>query len=135
MPDELEMQQDLTGDLLARLADPAEDVRETAAEALAVAAGDEDWRPDDLILCDGIGKILDLLGERNAHIVRSALAVILAIAGAGHEEDLLGHGAIDRLEPLRNHRDKAVRGMAREALWLLTPDVEDVLAVSPPEED
>ena len=135
MTEELQTQIDLTGDLLARLADPREDVRETAAEALAVASGDEDWRPDDLILCDGIGKILDLLGEKNPHIVRSALEIILAIAGAGHEEDLLGHGVIDRLEAVQRHGDPGIRGMAREALWILTPDVEDVLTGNTLEED
>jgi hypothetical protein len=135
MPDELEMEEDLTEDLLERLADPREGVRETAAEALAVAAGDEDWRPDDLILCDGIGKIVDLLGERNPHIVRSALEIILALAGAGHEEDLLSHGVIDGLEGVRNHKDPAIRGMVSRALWLLTPDVEDMLTGNALDED
>jgi hypothetical protein len=127
MSEELQAQQDLTKDLLSRLGNPKVAVRETAAEALAVAAGDEDWRPDDLILCGGIGTLVDLLGERNAHIVRSALSVILAIANAGHEEDLLSHGVIDGLERLQNHRDPSIRKSAREALWLLTPDVEDVV--------
>ena len=135
MPEELEKQEELTGDLLARLADRREGVRETAAEALATAAEDEDWRPDDLILCDGIGKIVDLLGERNPHIVRSALEIILAIAGAGHEEDLLSHGVIDRLEQVQNHKDPAIRGTVSEALWLLTPDVEDVVTQKPQDED
>jgi hypothetical protein len=127
MSEELQVQQDLTKDLLSRLENPRETVRETAAEALAVAAGDEDWRPDDLILCDGIGTIIDLLGEKNAHIVRSALSIILAIANAGHEEGLLSHGVIDGLERLQNHRDPLIRRSAREAFWLLTPDVEDVV--------
>src|SRR5512136_1781558 len=104
MPEELQEQEELTEDLLARLADRREAVRETAAEALAVAAEDEDWRPDELILCDGIETIVGLLAERNPHIVRSALAVITAIASSGHEEDLLSHGVIDGLEAIRNHR-------------------------------
>ncbi|HVP24398.1 MAG TPA: hypothetical protein VMS81_00265 [Methanomicrobiales archaeon] len=127
MPEELQEQEDLTRDLLARLADPRETVRESAAEALAVAAGDEDWRPDDLILCDGIGTVIGLLGDRNRHIVQSALAVIGAIASAGHEEELLSHGVIDRLEAIQSHRDPAIRRLAREMLWSLTPDVEDLV--------
>jgi hypothetical protein len=135
MSEELQEQQDLTGDLLSRLEDPRQGVRETAAEALAVATEDEDWRPDDLILCDGIGIVIGLLGERNPHIVRSALTILTAIASAGHEEDLLSHGIIDSLEKIRDHRDPAVREMAREVLWLLTPDVEDRVAPEPLEED
>jgi hypothetical protein len=135
MPEELQEQLELTEDLLSRLADRREGVREAAAEALAVSTEDEDWRPDDLILCDGIGRIIDLLGERNPHIVRSALTIITAIASAGHEEDLLSHGVIDGLEEIRNHRDPAIREIAREALWLLTPDVEDRVAPEPLEED
>lgn len=135
MSEELQAQEELTRDLLARLSDPREGVRETAAEALAVAAEDEDWRPDDLILCDGIGTVIGLLRDRNAHVVRSALAVITAIASAGHEEDLLSHGAIDGLEELRDHRDPAVRQMVRDTLWLLTPDVEERMVPEPLEED
>jgi hypothetical protein len=135
MPEELQEQQELTENLLARLADRREGVRETAAEALAVASGDEDWRPDDLILCDGIGKIVGLLGERNPHIVRSAIVILTAIASAGHEEELLSHGVIDGLEEIRDHRDPAIRRMAREALWLLTPDVEERMTPEPLEED
>jgi hypothetical protein len=131
MPEERE----ITEDLLARLADRREGVRETAAEALAVATEDEDWRPDELILCDGIGTIVGLLAERNPHIVRSALAVIMAIASSGHEEDLLSHGVIDGLEAIRNHRDPVVREMAEETLWLLTPDVEERILPEPLEED
>jgi hypothetical protein len=131
MPEERE----ITEDLLARLADRREGVRETAAEALAVATEDEDWRPDELILCDGIETIVGLLAERNPHIVRSALAVIMAIASSGHEEDLLSHGVIDGLEAIRNHRDPVVREMAEETLWLLTPDVEERILPEPLEED
>lgn len=135
MPEELETQHDLTEDLLSRLADPRPSVRETAAEALAVSTEDEDWRPDDLILRDGLGIIIGLLGDRNPHIVRSVLVIIRAIASTGHEEELLSHGVIDSLEQIRNHRDPALREMVREALWLLTPDVEDEGTRTPLEED
>jgi HEAT repeat protein len=135
MPEELQEQQDLMEDLLARIADPREGVRETAVEALAASTDDEDWRPDDLILCDGIGKIIDLLGDRNPHVVRSALTILTAIGSAGHEEDLLSHGVIDALEQVRDHRDPAIRKMAREALWLLTPDVEERMVPEPLDED
>jgi hypothetical protein len=135
MSEELQEQQELTEDLLSRLVDPRQGVRETAAEALAVATEDEDWRPDDLILCDGIGIVIGLLGESNPHILRSALTILTAIASAGHEEELLSHGVIDSLENIRDHRDPAVREMAREVLWLLTPDVEDRVSPEPLEED
>ncbi len=135
MPEEPENERELTEDLLARLADRRESVRETAVEALAVATEDEDWRPDELILCDGVGTIVGLLGERNPHIVRSALTIIMAIASAGHEEELLSHGIIDGLEAIRDHRDPVVREMAGEALWSLTPDVEERMVPEPLEED
>jgi hypothetical protein len=135
MPEEPENESELTEDLLTRLRDRRESVRETAVEALAVATEDEDWRPDELILCDGIGTIVDLLGDRNPHVVRSALSIITAIASAGHEEELLSHGAIDGLEGLRDHKDRAVREMAEETLWLLTPDVEERIIPEPIEED
>jgi hypothetical protein len=126
---------EITRDILARLRDRREGVREAAAEALALAAEDEDWRPDELILCDGIGTLVGLLGDRNPHAVRAALTVITAIASAGHEEELLSHGVIDGLEGVRNHQDPAIRAMAGEALWLLTPDVEERMVPEPLEED
>ncbi len=135
MPEEPETQRELMEDLLARLADRREGVRETAAEALAVAAGDPDWRPDELILCGGIETLVGLLGERNPHIVRSALTVIMAVASASHQEELLSHGIIDGLEAIRDNRDPVVREMAEEALWLLTPDVEERMVPEPLEED
>jgi hypothetical protein len=135
MPGEPEEQSELTEDLLARLADRREGVREVAAEALAVAAEDEDWRPDELLLSDGIGLLVGLLGDRNPHIVRSALTVIMAIVSAGHGEELLGHGVIDGLEAIRDHQDPVVREMAGEALWALTPDVEERMVPEPIEED
>ncbi|HTY52997.1 MAG TPA: HEAT repeat domain-containing protein [Methanomicrobiales archaeon] len=135
MVEELQEQEDLTRDILSRLTDPREGVRENAAEALAIAAGDEDWRPDDLVLCDGVGTIIDLLSDGNTHVVRSALTVITALASAGHEEDLLSHGAIDALEQAQRHGDRGVREKAREALWALMPDVEERIAPEPIEED
>jgi uncharacterized protein (UPF0147 family) len=134
MPEELQEEEDLTRDLLARLTDPRESVRENAAEALAVATEDEDWRPDDLILGDGIDIITDLLGDRNIHIVRSALAIIIAIATAGEEEALVSHGVIARLDRMQDHRDPDIRHKVREALWLLTPEVEAVVTSKPQDE-
>lgn len=134
MSEELEEQRELTADLLSRLVDPRENVRETAAEALAVSTEDEDWRPDDLILGEGIEIISELLRERNTHIVRSALAIIIAIATAGEEETLVAHGVISRLDPMQDHRDPGIRERVREALWLLTPEVEDVVTSKPQDE-
>ena len=134
MTEELEAQRELTEDLLARLADPREDVRETAAEALAVSTEDEDWRPDDLILGEGIETITDLLGDKNLHIIRSALAIIIAIASAGEEETLVSHGVIARLDRMQDHKDPQIREMVNEALWLLNPEVEDVVTSKPQDE-
>jgi len=134
MTEELEAQRELMKDLLTRLVDPREGVRETAAEALAVSTRDEDWRPDDLILGEGIEIITDLLGERNTHIVRAALATIIAIATAGEEESLIDRGVIARLDRIQDHKDPVIREMVREALWLLTPEVEDVVTSKPQDE-
>ena len=134
MSEELEAQRELTEDLLARLVDPRQDVRETAAEALAVSTEDEDWRPDDLILGEGIEIISELLRERNIHIVRSALAIIIAIATAGEVETLVAHGVIARLDAIQNHRDPGIRGQVREALWLLAPEVEEAVTTKPQDE-
>ncbi len=134
MPEELQTQQDLTENLLSRLRDPREDVREAAAEALEVSTRDEDWRPDDPMLDEGIDILMNLLGEGNLHLVRSALAVIIAIADAGHEEDLITRGIIGRLDRMGDHRDPGIREMVREALWVLTPDVEDVVTRKPQDE-
>jgi hypothetical protein len=134
MSEELEAQREITGDLLARLADPREAVRETAAEALAVSTEDEDWRPDDLILGEGIEIITGLLGERNIHIVRSALAIIIAIAHAGEEEALVSQGVIARLDRIQEHRDPGIREKVREALWLLSPEVEEAVTSKPQDE-
>jgi hypothetical protein len=134
MSEELEAQRTLTRDLLARLVDPREGVRETAAEALAVSTEDEDWRPDDLILGDGIDILTDLLGEKNTHIVRAALVTIVAIANAGKEESLVDRGVIASLDRMQDHKDSGIRKMVREALWLLTPEVEEVVTSKPQDE-
>jgi uncharacterized protein (UPF0147 family) len=134
MSEELEAQREITGDLLARLADPREAVRETAAEALAVSTEDEEWRPDDLILGEGIEIITGLLQERNMHIVRSALAIIIAIANAGEEEALVSQGVIARLDRIQEHRDPGIREKVREALWLLSPEVEEAVTSKPQDE-
>jgi hypothetical protein len=134
MSEELEAQRTLTKDLLARLVDPREGVRETAAEALAVSTEDEDWRPDDLILGDGIDILTDLFGERNLHIVRAALATIIAIATAGEEESLIDRGVIARLDRMQDHKDPGIRKLVREALWLLTPEVEEAVTSKPQDE-
>jgi hypothetical protein len=134
MSEELEAQRELTKDLLSRLVDPREKVRETAAEALAVATEDEDWRPDDLILGDGIDIITGLLRERNTHIVRSALAIIIAIASAGEEESLIDRGVIARLDRIQNHKDPGIQEMVHEALWLLVPEVEEAVTSKPQDE-
>jgi hypothetical protein len=109
-------------------------VRETAAEALAVSTEDEDWRPDDLILGEGIEIITGLLGERNMHILRSALAIIIAIAHAGEEEALVGQGVIARLDRIQEHRDPGIREKVHEALWLLAPEVEEAVTSKPQDE-
>jgi hypothetical protein len=134
MSEELEEQRELMKDLLARLADPREGVRETAAEALAVSTEDDDWRPDDLILGDGIDIITDLLGEKNTHIVRAALATIIAIATAGEEEVLIDRGVIASLDRMQDHKDPGIRKLVREALWLLTPEVEEAVTSKPQDE-
>jgi len=134
MTEELQEQKDLVEDLLGRLADPKEKVREMAAEALAVSTGDEDWRPDDLILGDGIDTILGLLGERNVHIVGAALTVLTAIASVGEGEALVERGAIAALDGMRDHRDPGIREKVREVLWLLSPEVEDVVTSKPQDE-
>ncbi|NYT06910.1 MAG: hypothetical protein GKC05_01450, partial [Methanomicrobiales archaeon] len=54
MAEDLPINRELMRDLVCRLEDPDEEVRGTAAEALAVIARDEDWRPDELIRQGGI---------------------------------------------------------------------------------
>ncbi len=131
MTENLQIRRDLTKDLLQRLAHPDEDVREAAVEALAMNASDEDWRADELISQQGINLIIELLDEDNAHIVSSALDIIIAVAGTGDQEVLLTHGVIEILYRLEDMDDGVIRKKAHEALWLLEPGVEDVVTAKP----
>ena len=134
MADELQINKDLTEDLLNRLNSPDEDERETAVEALAVSAEDEDWRPDELIRQEGIETIAGLLNDKNTHIVVSALDIVIAIAAAGREESLISWGIIAKLDSMQDHEDHLIRKKVREALWLLMPEVEDVETSKPHDE-
>ena len=131
MADELQINEDLTENLLNRLNSPDESERETAVEALAVSTEDEDWRPQELIRQGGIETIAGLLNDKNTHIVASALDIILATAAAGEEEALISGEVIAKLDPMQDHEDHLIRKKVREALWLLTPEVEDVVTSKP----
>jgi hypothetical protein len=121
-------------DLVCRITDPDERVREVAIEALAVSTWDEDWRPDELIRDGGIEPVLDLLRDDNHHIVESALDVIIATAASGEQESLISAGAIARLDEIRDSGTTEIREKAREALWLLEPEVEEVVTSKPHDE-
>jgi hypothetical protein len=131
MPEDLRIKQDITRDLLDRITSPSQKVREGAVEALAVSTEDEDWRPNELIRQGGIDIITPLLHEKNAHIVMSALEIIIATAAAGEEEALLEGGVIDVLDQIQDHKDPRIRKKVQEALWLLVPKVEDVVTSKP----
>jgi hypothetical protein len=128
------IRRELVKDIICRITDSDERVREVAIEALAVSTWDEDWRPDELILNGGIEPVLDLLGDENRHIVESALDVILATAASGEQESLISAGAIARLDALGDSDAPEIREKVRDALWLLEPEVEDVV-VSKPHDD
>ena len=134
MAEELQIEKDLVEDLLARLSAKGMKGKEAAVEALAVSTEDEDWRPDELIRQGGIEIVRDLLGEKNAHIVLSALEIIIAIAASGHEEDLKGVGVVAALDIMQDSRNPGIREKVREALELLQPDVEE-LEVPLPDDD
>jgi len=134
MAENLQVLQDITQDLLSRIISPSRAVREGAVEALAVSTGDESWRPDELIQQGGIDIILALLHEKKPHIVVSALDIIIAIASAGEGEALIAGGAIDHLDRIQGHKDPLIQKKVREALWLLVPEVEEVVT-SKPQED
>jgi hypothetical protein len=134
MAENLQITEEITRDLLDRITSPSRVVREGAIEALAVSTADETWRPDELIQQGGIDIILALLPEKNNHIVVSALDIIIAIASAGEEEALITGGAIDRLDRIQGHRDPLIQKKVREALWLLVPEVEDVVTSKPQDE-
>jgi hypothetical protein len=131
MAEDLQIRQDITKDLLHRIMSPSRVVREGAAEALAVSTGDEDWRPNELIEQGGIDIVAALLHEKNNHIVVSALDIIIATVAAGGGEALIIGGVIDHLDQIQDHKDPLVKKKVREALWLLVPEVEDVVTSKP----
>ena len=134
MAKDLQIYQDIMKDLLERMKSPSPKVREGAVEALAISTGDSDWRPDELIRQDGIDVIAALLHDKKPHIVVSALDIILAIAAAGEEEALISGGVIDHLDRIQDHKDRVIQKKVQEALWLLVPEVEEVVT-SKPDED
>jgi hypothetical protein len=135
MAEELQIQEDLMEDLLARLSGKSKRGRETAIEALAVSTEDEDWRPDELIELGGIEIVRDLLGEKNPHIVLSALEIIIAVAASGHVEDLAGGGVIAVLDTMQDSRNTAIREKVEEALMLLQPEVEEFRTPLPDDDE
>ncbi len=128
MAEELQIEKDLVEDLLARLSGKGKKGREAAIEALAVSTEDEDWRPDELIRQGGIEIVRELLREKNTHIVLSALEIIIAIAAAGHGEDLASAGVIASLDAMQDTRNAAIREKVRDALELLQPEPEEMKA-------
>lgn len=135
MADELQIEKDLVEDLLARLSAKGKKGKEAAIEALAVSTEDEDWRPDELIRQGGIEIIRDLLGEKNTHIIISALAIVIAIAASGHEEDLKSAGVVAALDIMQDSRNPGIREKVREALELLQPEVEELMAHNPEDDE
>jgi hypothetical protein len=131
MAEDLQIRQDITRNLLDRIISPLRNVREGAVEALAVSTEDEDWRPNELIRQGGIEIIAALLHDKNTHIVVSALAIIIATAAAGEEEALIAGGVIDLLDRIQDHKDPLIRKKVQEALWLLVPEVEEVVTSKP----
>jgi hypothetical protein len=134
MAEDLQIREEITRDLLERLVSPVQHVREDAVEALAVSTEDEDWRPNELIRQGGIDVIAGLLHEENAHIVGSALDIVIAIATAGEEEALISGGMIARLDSMQDHKNPQIKDKVRQALWLLQPEVEDVITSKPQDE-
>jgi hypothetical protein len=131
MAEDLPITQDIIKDLLDRITSPSRVVREGAVEALEVITRDESWRPNELIRQGGIDSIAALLHEKNTHSVLSALDIIIAIAAAGEEEALITAGVIDRLDQIQDHKDIQVQNKVKEALWLLVPEVEEVVTSKP----
>ena len=129
--EDMQIRRELTEDLLRRLVHPEEDVREAAVEALAVSTEDEDWRANELIRQGGIGVISDLLDDPNPHIRGAALDIIIAIADTGDEEALISNGVIAQLDPMLDTDDPVILNKVVKALWLLVPEVEDVVMAKP----
>lgn len=134
MAEDVPIARELMRDLICRLEDPDEEVRETAVEALAVMAWDEDWRPDELIRQGGIEALTTLLTDDNIHSVLSALDIFIAVAASGRGEDLVTAGVIVRLDQIREHEDPRIREKVRDVLWLLEPEIEDVVTSKPHDE-
>lgn len=132
--EDLQMKNDLTEDLLRRLVHPEEDVRETAVEALAVSTEDEDWRAHELIRQGGVEVIADLLDDPNPHISGAALDIITAIAATDEQEVLIENGVIALLDPMLDTDDSVIRDKVVKALWLLVPEVDDVVMAKPQDE-
>ena len=132
--EDLQIRRELTEDLLRRLVHPEEEVREAAAEALAVSTEDEDWRANELIRQDGIVVITNLLDDPNPHIRVAALDIIIAIAATGEEETLISNGVIAQLDPMLETDDPVILNKVVKALWLLVPEVEDVVMAKPQDE-
>ena len=78
--------------------------------------------------------ICGLLGDESLHIVVSALDIIIATAAAGEEEVLITEGIIAKLDRIQDHKDPLVRKKVQEALWLLAPEVEEVVTSKPQDE-
>ena len=131
MAEDLPITRELMQDLICRLEDPDEEVRETAVEALAVMAWDEDWRPDELIRQGGIEALAELLIDENSHTVLSALDILIAITAYGRGECLVTAGVIASLDHIQEHEDPRIREKVRDMLWLLEPQVEDVVMAKP----
>lgn len=134
MVEDLQIRSDITKNLLDRITSPSRKEREGAVEALAVSAEDPDWRPNELIRQGGIEIITALFHDKNTHTVVSALTIIIATAAAGEEEALIEAGVIALLDQIQDHKDPMVRKKVQEALWLLEPEVEEVVT-SKPQED
>ncbi len=125
--EDLKIRRELIEDLLGRLVHQEEEVREAAVEALAMSTGDEDWRANELIRQGGIEVVIDLLDDPNLHIRGAALDIIIAIASTGDGESLIGKGVIARLDPMLDTDDSVIMDKVVKALWLLVPEVEDVV--------
>jgi hypothetical protein len=134
MAEDLQIQQDITKDLLDRITSSSRKGREGAVEALAVSTRDENWRADELIRQGGIEIIASLLHDKNTHIAVSALDIIIATAAGGKGEALIEGGVIAVLDEIQDHRDPIVQKKVREALWLLEPGVEEVVTSKPQDE-
>jgi len=134
MTENLQIQRDIIKDLLDRITSPSRKGREGAVEALAVSTRDENWRPDELIRQGGIEIVASLLHDKNTHIVVSALDIITATASGGEEEALIEAGVIAVLNEIQDHKAAVVQKKVREALWVLEPEVEEVVTSKPQDE-